>query len=110
MGRDMLGAFEHQVLIALLQRGGEAYSAPLVMELEERTGRDVSTAAVYIALRRLEEKGLVRSRMRPPEPDEGGRDRRHFAIEAEGRARVLEERATWERLWAGLDPRTVEEG
>ena len=37
---------------------GESYSVPMVLELEGRGGREISQAAVYIALYRLEEKGL----------------------------------------------------
>ena len=102
MGRDVLGEFEHQVLLALMRLGDNAYSAPVVVELEERTGRPIRTAAVYIALRRLEEKGLVSSTMHAPGP-EGGRDRRHFAVTADGRERLREARATYLRLWDGLE-------
>ena len=58
MGRETLGNFEHQILVTVLRLGGEAYSVPVVEELEERTGREVSQAAVFIVLRRLEKKGL----------------------------------------------------
>ena len=36
MPRESLGEFEHQVLLAILQLGGSAYSAPIVMEMENR--------------------------------------------------------------------------
>ena len=58
MGKQMVGEFEHHVLLALLRQGDEGYSVPIISELEERTGREVAPAAVYIALRRLEAKGL----------------------------------------------------
>lgn len=102
MGRDNLGEFEHRVMLALLRLGEGAYSAPILTELEARTGRSVRSAAVYIALRRLEEKGLVASRMVPP-GEEGGRDRRHFRVSAEGRRRLREARSALESLWEGLD-------
>ena len=102
MGRDILGEMEHQVMLALLRLEDEAYTAPIVLELEERTGRPVKSAAVYIALRRLEEKGLVVSSMQSPGAA-GGRDRRHFEVTDEGRRRLLEARAAYDRLWDGLD-------
>lgn len=102
MGREIVGEFEHQVLLALLRLGDDAYSAPVVVELEERTGRTVRTAAVYIALRRLEDKGLVTSTMQPPGP-EGGRDRRHFEVTDEGRSCLRRARETYLRLWDGLE-------
>ena len=102
MGRDALGEFEHRVLLALLRLGEDAYSAPIVVELEERTGRPVKSASVYIALRRLEDKGLVVSAMRSPGP-EGGRDRRHFVVTEAGRAKAREEHATYMRLIDGLE-------
>lgn len=102
MTRDVLGEFEHQVLLALLRLGEDAYSAEIVLELEQQTARPVKSAAVYIVLRRLEEKGLVRSLMRAPGA-EGGRDRRHFEVTNEGRRRVRDAHATYMRLWKGLE-------
>jgi PadR family transcriptional regulator PadR len=100
--KDLLGEFEHQVLLALLRQGGEGYSVPLVLELEERTGREISAAAVHIALRRLEEKDLARSRFRRAPSDEGGRERRYYKLTAEGRRRLREARRVYLRLWEGL--------
>ena len=67
MARTTLGEFEQQVLLVILRLGREAYSVPIVAELEERTGREVATSAVYVALRRLEKKSLLTSRLESPE-------------------------------------------
>ncbi len=80
MGRESLGEFELQVLLAILRLGAESYSVPIVLELEEKTERSIAPAAVYIALRRLEKKGLVVSRMSSASPEEGGRPRRYFKL------------------------------
>lgn len=103
MGKDTLGDFEQQVLLAVLRLGENAYSASIVTELEERTGREVAPAAVYIALRRLEENGVTSSRMRTPDGDEGGRARRYFRVEPAGLDLLRESRRRLERLWDGLD-------
>jgi DNA-binding PadR family transcriptional regulator len=103
MGRDgLLGELEHQVMLALLRLGDEAYTAPIAEELEERTGRRTTVAAVYIVLRRLEEKGLVDSKLREPGP-EGGRDRRYFEVTGDGMERLRLARRAYASLWDGLD-------
>jgi PadR family transcriptional regulator PadR len=102
MGREGLGEFEHRVLLAILQLGRESYSVPIVLELEERTGKSVAPAAVYIALRRLEDKGLVSSRMASAE--HSGRARRYFSVEDAAVERLRESRRELEALWEGLDP------
>ena len=104
MPRESLGDLEHQVLLALLRVGPDAYSVPVLHELEARTGREVAAAAVYIALRRLEEKGLLHSEMRAPEEGEGGRDRRFFRITPDGLTRLREMRVALQRLWEGFEP------
>jgi DNA-binding PadR family transcriptional regulator len=101
--RRGLGEFEQQVLLTILQLGGEAYSVPMVVELEQRSGREVSQAAVYIALRRLEEKGLVTSRMESADETGTGRERRHFRLKPEGLELLRESRRTMDRFWEGLD-------
>jgi PadR family transcriptional regulator, regulatory protein PadR len=75
-----LGEFEQLVLLALLRLGSDAYGATVRREIEEHAGREVSISAVYTTLDRLEQKGLVRSRIGAPTPERGGRRRRHFEL------------------------------
>ena len=103
MSRRGLGEFEQQVMLGILRLGGEAYSVPLVLELEERSGRDVAQAAVFIVLRRLEEKGLLSSRLEQAEATGSGRTRRYFKLESEGLARLKESRRVLTRFWDGID-------
>ncbi|MEW5917808.1 MAG: helix-turn-helix transcriptional regulator [Gemmatimonadota bacterium] len=100
MPQRALGEFEHYVLLALLSLGGRAHGAPVVEALETTIGRAVSPAAVFIALRRLEQRGLTRSSKREARPGEGGRGRRVFLITPLGVARLREARRTLERLWS----------
>jgi len=103
MGKQLLGEFEYHVLLALLRQGDEGYSVPILAELEERTGREVAPAAVYIALRRLEEKGLLVSQLRTAHPSDGGRERRYYSITPEGMDRMAEARQALMNLWDGLE-------
>ncbi len=108
MGRDGLGELEHQAMLALLRLDDNSYTAPIVEELERRTGRRTTVASVYVVLRRLEEKGSVRSELRGP-GEEGGRDRRCFYVTDEGLERLRRAREAYRALWSGLDL-TPEEG
>lgn len=104
MGRGGLGELEHLAMLALLRLEHEAHTAPIVEELERRTGRRTSVASVYVVLRRLEEKGLVRSELRNP-GDEGGRDRRCFRVTPEGIEKLRRAREALHSLWNGIELR-----
>lgn len=103
MGRDVLGEFEHQVLLAILRLEGEAYSVPIVVELEQRTGKDVAPAAVYIALRRLEQRGLLASRLEQPSEKQGGRSRRYFKLRPQALHKLRESHRVLASLWEGME-------
>ena len=75
-----LGEFEQMVLLALVRLGPDAYGATVRREIELRAQRDLSISAVYTTLERLEQKGLVRSRVGEPTAERGGRRRRHFEL------------------------------
>ena len=107
MSRVALGEFEHHVMLALQRLGGRAHGAPVVTELEQATGRRVSPASVFIALRRLEQRGLTRSKKLEPRPGEGGRGRRTFELTASGHARLRDARRTLEKLWSPGKPATT---
>ena len=104
MGRKGLAEFEHQVLLAVARLEDGAYSVPIVVELEERTGKEISPAAVHVCLRRMEAKGLVRSRLATSSPGEGGRTRRYVQLTPEGIEQLRETRRVLVRLWEGLEP------
>ena len=106
MGRDTtLGEFEQLVLLAILRLGAEAYTVPIIDEIERRTGRQVTHASVYVALRRLEKKELVRSRMSDPTAERGGRSRRYFRIEPSAIPRLTAQRDALLAMWDGLEAR-----
>ena len=102
MSKDVLGGFEHQVLLAIMRLGANAYTVPIVLELEEHAGRAVAHASVYVTLRRLEKKGYVTSTMEPPPHPEGGRDRRVFGLEPSAVDALRESRRVLDSLSAGL--------
>ena len=101
MSRDALGDLEHQVLLATLRLKGEAYSVSVLLEIEERTHRSPAQSAVFIALRRLEEKGLLRSHLEEKSP-ESKRARRYFQITPAGMERLREMREALRGLWDGI--------
>ena len=102
-GRAALGEFEKLVLLAILRLGDEAYGVTVIEELERRTGRAAAPGAVYVALRRLEQKGMVSSRLGDPTPERGGRAKRFLRVEPPGLGALREARAEWEAMSAGLD-------
>lgn len=103
MTRKALGDLEHQVLLAALRLRGDAYSVSVVTEIEERTGREVAQSAVFIALRRLEEKGFLRSDLHD-QAGKRGRDRRYFDITPAGLEKLREMRQALTGLWEGFLP------
>jgi DNA-binding PadR family transcriptional regulator len=107
MTHQGLGEFEQLVLLAIARLQGEASGIPIVEEIERRTGRSVARAAVYITLRRLEEKGLVSSWMSDPTPERGGKPRRYVKLTSDGARALREARQVAERMWQGLDPASL---
>ena len=103
MARETLGDFEQQVLLVILRLDGESYSVPIVLELEERTGREISQAAVYVGLRRLEDRGLLTSRMDEHAIKDTGRVRRYFQLTPLALQRLGKSRRTLIDLWDGLE-------
>jgi DNA-binding PadR family transcriptional regulator len=85
MPSDSLAEFELLVVLAALRLGAdEAYTVSIARDIEERTGRFVRRASVYITLQRLEAKGMVASRLGEPRPERGGRRPRLVAVTPEG--------------------------
>ncbi len=99
MKGDHIGEFEELVLLAAHGLGAGAYSVPIQSLLERETSRSVSLGAVYAAMTRLEEKGLLTSTVIDGEAIRGGRNRRAFAVTPEGARTLAALRRVRERLY-----------
>ena len=99
MLRTDLGDMEHLVLLGILRLGPDAYGIPILDEVSARSGREVSRATVYVALKRLEQKGLVTSRLGESTPERGGRAKRFFKIKPSGLKALRESREMFLGLW-----------
>jgi PadR family transcriptional regulator, regulatory protein PadR len=97
---DSLGQFEQLVLTAILTLRDEAYGVSIQAKAAELAKpKDVSLGAVYVTLDRLEDKGLVASRLSEPTPERGGRAKRCYQLEALGECALQESAATAKRIW-----------
>ena len=94
MDRRHLTDFELMILLAILRIGEDAYGVPIAREIEETGRRRVLVAAIYAALDRLEDNGLVTSSFGDPTPERGGRSKRFFKVTAKGLKAVKETQAS----------------
>jgi PadR family transcriptional regulator len=99
-----LGEFEIVVLMAVLHLEKDAYGSAIRDEIERRAGRAVSRGSIYITLDRLEEKGLLASRLAAAVVGRGGKPKRLFRVTPTGIASVRESLAVLGRMRAGLEP------
>jgi DNA-binding PadR family transcriptional regulator len=100
---DLLGEFEHLILLAVLRLSDGAYGMSVRREIADRTGRDVSIGAVYATLDRLAAKGLVTSAMGDSTPERGGRAKRSFHLTGAGIAAVNRTRQELSKMLEGLE-------
>ena len=99
----MIGELEQLVLLAVLQVGDEAYGIPVRDAIHRLAGRDLTFGTIYKTLNRMEEKGLVRSRVGRDSPVRGGRRTRCYVVTASGRAALRESLGALRRMIADLD-------
>jgi len=99
----MLGELEQLVILGVLHAGRDAYGVPVHDEIQRRAGRDLTLGTIYKTLSRLEEKGLVSSRIGEPTAQRGGRRTRCYAVTPAGRRELQASIRTLRRMASGLD-------
>ena|SRR5688572_7309929 len=99
---DIIGQFEQAVLVTLIHLGKDAYGRAILSEIQVRLNRDVSAGAVYATLERLENKGLVSSKLAPGTAIRGGRARRYFLPTGAGIRALTDAKSATDNLWRGL--------
>ena len=97
-----LGEFELLVMLAVIRLGDAAYGVPISREIERHTGRNVAFGTVYATLERLQEKGLVSSKLGEASPQRGGRARRYFRVTPTGLQTVRDTKQSLTGFWNNL--------
>lgn len=90
MGRTNLGEFEELILLTVGVLYDDAYAVAITKEISKQSGRTVNVSAVHKSLYRLEEKGMLKSRLGDAEAKRGGKRKRLFNITPLGK-RALDE-------------------
>jgi DNA-binding PadR family transcriptional regulator len=80
-----IGEFEELVLLTVAAQHDEAYGVSILEKLTEKQGKKVNISAIHVTLKRLEEKGLVRSRFGGITGERGGRRKKFYVITAYGK-------------------------
>jgi DNA-binding PadR family transcriptional regulator len=85
-----LGEFEELVLLMVAALHGEAYGVAILENLELRLQKKLNISAVHVALKRLEEKGFLKSKFGGISAERGGRRKKFYVVTALGK-RMLDE-------------------
>jgi DNA-binding PadR family transcriptional regulator len=101
-----LGEFEEVVLLTIAILNNDAYSVAIKDEIESRLTRSVSMGALHTALKRLEDKGYLKSHAGEGSEDRAGRPKRYFEITAMGKKAMQYAKNTRDDLWNAI-PKTV---
>ena len=99
-----LGELQHVVMLAVARLGESAYGGAIQRELVDVDGRRVAVSTIYVTLVRLEDQGLVSSRVDRGEARAVGRPRRVFVVTPAGWEALRLSRRSIERMWEGVTP------
>lgn len=90
MTQHTLGEFEELVLLMVASQHDTAYGVSILEGLQQELERKINISAIHVALKRMEEKGFVKSRFGGITEDRGGRRKKYYVISALGK-RMLDE-------------------
>jgi len=90
MKTPSLGEFEELVLLTVAAQHDEAYGVSILESLEQQLDKKINISAIHVALKRMDEKGLVQSRFGGITSERGGRRKKFYVITALGK-RVLDQ-------------------
>ena len=102
MKRIHLGEFEEIVLLTVAVLFDEAYGVAIKQAIEERLGRSVSVGALQSALRRMESKGFLQSRLGEATQVRGGKRKRYFTVTPYGKQALTQVKETRLQLWQSI--------
>ncbi len=80
-----LGEFEELVLLTVAAQHDAAYGVSIQEDLERQLGKTINISAIHVSLKRMENKGYVKSRFGGITEERGGRRKKYYVITALGK-------------------------
>ena len=102
MGNLSLGEFEEVVLLTVAVLHGDAYGISIKKDIETRLNRGVSVGAMRTALKRLENKGFVKSEFGEATKVRGGKRKRYFMVTRTGKNALEQVMESRKKLWEAI--------
>ena len=97
-----LGSLEESILLLVAVLQGGAYGYILSEEYYNHFNSRISISAVHTVLKRLEDKGYIRSEMGGATSERGGRRKRIFRVTSLGTNTLEDLQARRMKLWGML--------
>ncbi len=85
MMQQSMGEFEELVLLMVAALHDKAYGVSIMEGLEDELKKKMNISAVHVALRRMEDKGFVKSKFGGITEDRGGRRKKFYVVTALGK-------------------------
>ena len=86
--RETLPTQRESIIMACLARE-ERFGKDIQAEFLRRTKMNIPSGSLYVTLARMEEKGLVKSRVGNSNPEAGGNKRRYFKLTPAGERSLM---------------------
>jgi PadR family transcriptional regulator, regulatory protein PadR len=102
MKKYQLGEFEEVVMLTVGVLYKDAYGVSIKKEIESRLTRKVSVGALQSALKRLEDKGYLKSFEGEANEERAGRPKKYFQITALGKRAMEHMKSTRDELWSAI--------
>lgn len=94
---------EEFLLLAVIRLKENAYPVTIFQEIGRTTKGPGTLGAIYLPLQRLEEMGLLSSRLGNSTAERGGKSRRYYQITEDGLKALEAARRTGEEMWRGVE-------
>ena len=106
MKRTGIGELEELVLLTICVLENDAYALDVKEEVERRTERRINVSAIHTTLYRMEDKGLLVSKLGEASQVRGGKRKRLFSVTSFGLKSLSEVQEIRSSLWSDI-PSTV---
>lgn len=107
MKKTKLGEFEELILLTVAVLQAEAYGVEIKRELERRMKQRLSVGSVQSALKRLEDKGFLKSELGEATQKRGGKRKRIYTITRYAQKVLAELKDIRAALWESIPQLTV---
>lgn len=99
---EIITRLEEMLLLSIVRLNNDAYAVPIIKDIKEKTGKSISSGALWVTLDNMSKRGLLRKKLADATSEVGGRGKLYYSLTPVGKEALKSALELHKNIWSDI--------